>query len=277
MHSRILLAAVCLLLSSSTALAEPSGYGQRTVEEITNRIRVKDCAGAVDDLKAALKKDFPEVAMLAGGMYENGICVKRDWERAVPFYIQAWQGGIRDGADRLAAGYADPANGPDAAAALWWASRNRNGNRRLYGIKGCAVRKADADDMDRFVADLKAWPQARLQACTYMVGVMSTLEGEVKYPTIAYIYRASGDVRILFLPGVPRIELQKGGSSAIEVHDLASGDNASERPGLNSTSFEQAMGYVADRALRRYPHPDGIPAETEVKLDYHFRLLIVNK
>jgi hypothetical protein len=277
MRSRILPAAACLALLSSSALAEPSGYGRRTVEQITDRIRVKDCAGAVDDLKTALKKDFPEVAMLAGGMYENGICVKRDWERAVPFYIQAWQGGIRDGADRLAAGYADPSNGPDVAAALWWASRNRTGKRTLYGIKGCSVRGEAADDMDRFVAALKRWPQARLQACNYMVGVMSTLEGEVKYPTIAYIYRASGDVRIRFLPAIPRIELQKGASSEVQVHDLASGDAPTAPPDLTSTSFEQAMGYVSDRALRRYPRPDGIAPDTEVKLDYHFRLLMVNK
>lgn len=262
---------------SSSALAEPSIYGQRTVEEITNRIRVKDCAGAVDDLKTALKKDFAEVAMLAGGMYDNGICVKRDWERAVPFYIQAWQGGIKGGADRLAAGYADPANGPDVAAALWWASRNRIGSRTLYGIKGCAVRKTAADDMDRFVAELRTWRQSRLQACNYMVGVMSTLEGEVKYPSMAYIYRVGGDVRIRFLPGLARIELEKGGSSEVQVHELANGDNASEPPGLNAGDFEQAMGYVADRALRRYPRPDGIPADTLIKLDYHFRLQMANK
>jgi hypothetical protein len=238
---------------------------------------VKDCAGAVDDLKTALKKDFPEVAMLAGGMYENGICVKRDWERAVPFYIQAWQGGIKDGAYRLAAGYADAANGPDVAAALWWASRNRSRNGTLYGIRGCSVGGPAADDMDRFVAELQHWPQSRLQACNYMIGVISTIEGEVKYPSLLHYYRVGGEVKIQFRPAIPQIELQKGASGKIEVYGTDAGDDAVERLEDGYRSFEQTMGYVANRALRRYPHPDGIPADTLVKLDYHFRVQLVNK
>jgi hypothetical protein len=272
MRSHILFAAACLVALSLPASAEKTSYGRKAVAGITDRIRLKDCEGAVADLKTGLKKGFPEVAMLAGSMYENGICVKPDWERAIPFYIQAWQGGVRDGADRLAAGYAAPEHGPDIAAALWWATRNRNPNGTLHGVTGCTVPKAVADDMDRFVAELQTWSQSRLQACNYMVGVMSTIEGEVKYPSMAYLYSVGGDVKIRFLPGIPRIELQKGGSTEIQTHGARYGDIASERHELTSGSFEQAMDDVANRALRRYPHPDGIPADTVVKVDYRFTL-----
>ena len=277
MRSRILLAAACFAVSSLPASAEPSSYGRRTVEHITDRMRLKDCEGAVDDLKTALKKGFPEVAMLAGSMYENGLCVKPDWERAVPFYIQAWQDGIGEGADRLAAGYADPQHGPDVAAALWWASRRRNRNGTLYGVKGCTVRGTAIDNMDRFVAVLKTWPQSHLQACNYMVGVMATIQSEVKYPSAAYWYRQNGDVKIRFMPGIPRIELQQGRSSTVDTYDANDDPHAIERLKDADGSFEKTMGYVAWRALRRYPHPEGIAADAMIETDHHFRLLLVNQ
>jgi hypothetical protein len=274
MHFGILLAAASLAMSSLPAAAATSPYGSEAVTAIADRIAQRDCVGAVDDLKSNLKKGFPEVALLAGSLYDNGICVKRDWEHAVPYYIQAWQGGLQDGADRLAAGYAAPQNGADVAAALWWGSRERNRHWQVSGMSGCTVSAAAADDMERFVAELQTWPQARLQACNYMTGVMSTLTAELRYPTIAAMYHVGGDVTVRFLPGVPRIDLKEGETRTVQMFGWVSGDNMRERESRTKGGFKQAFGDVVERALHRYPHPDGIPADAQAEMVYHFDVVL---
>lgn len=258
-----------LSLPAGAAGAEaPSHYGEKAVSAIKGRIRLKDCAGAIDDLKTGLKKGFPEANMLAGSMYENGVCVKRDWERAIPFYIQAWEGGLREGADRLAAGYAAPENGADVAAALWWAVRGRGRD----WLPECAVGRAAAADIDRFAAELQAWPQARLAMCNYVTGVMSTLAAEARYPAQAFVEGVGGHVGIRFLPAVPRIEMQRGGVQEYLLLGLVNGDAARERGSRSADGFEKELGEVADRALRRYPQPAGIPAAMVVKTSYDFQI-----
>lgn len=269
---RILLAGL-IGLSSFCAAAEESRFGRQAVTEIRERIQIQDCDGAVADLKAGLKKGFVEVTLLAGSMYDNGICVKRDWNRAVPFYIRAWQGGLTEAADRLAAGYAAPENGADVAAALWWAHRGNKDVTRAKGMPDCAVGAAAADDMDRFVAELQAWPQARLTLCNYMVGVMAMLSAEVGYPTLAAEYNVGGDVRLRFLPAVPQIDVRLGNVREYQLFGLVDGDRIRERGARSGGGFEKAARGVADRALRRYPRPAGIPPETLVTTEWHFEVV----
>lgn len=259
-------------LSSFCEAAEESRFGRDTVSDIRQRMQLQHCDGAVADLKAGLKKGFVEVTLLAGSMYDNGICVKRDWDRAVVFYIQAWQGGMKEAADRLAAGYAAPENGADVAAALWWSRRGSNQVARAKGMPDCAVSPAAADDMDRFVAELQTWPQARLAICNYMVGVMSTISAEVGYPALAYAYNVGGDVSLRFLPALPQIDLQLGEVREYAMYGLIDGDRVRERGARSAGGFQKALRGVADRALRRYPHPGGIPPETLVTTDWHFEV-----
>jgi len=129
--------------------------GEKAVVGIGELLKANDCAGAVKALNAGLQTGYPEVALLAGTMFEAGFCVKKNWDKAVGFYTQAHEGGIREGALRLAAGFADTANGPDAAAALWWAKRAR------LDAGTCTSRLPDIDDPDRFVEALRAWPASR--------------------------------------------------------------------------------------------------------------------
>jgi hypothetical protein len=278
MHHLILRAAGGALFATMLAASAPAGageqpsvHGQRTVEEITERIALKDCEGAVADLKRALRKGFPEVALLAGSMYDNGVCVTRDWERAVPFYIQAWQDGLPKGAYRLAAGYASPDNG-DVAAALWWASRLRDRGFRAQGVASCEVSPAVRDDPERFTAELQTWPQARLAVCNYLTGVMATMSGEGKYPSQAAHTAVGGTVGLRFLPGVPRIELTRGRVSEHALAGLVDGDRAQERGTRSAGGFEKALREVADRALRRYPQAPGIPADAVLETDYVFEV-----
>lgn len=259
--------ALMLVLSGVSGQADAgSRSGSLAVEAIRGSIAARDCQLAVDRLKGGLANDYAEVFLLAGSMYENGICVKRDWARAVSFYVQAHGKGEKEGAARIAAGYADPANGPDAAAALWWAWRTPG-----FGLSRCAVPQEARTDPDLFVAALKAWPAPRLAACNYIAGVLSTISAEVKYPELAAAHAIGGDVTIRFLAGVPSIELQRGESREYELVGWVSADTLRDRKTRRmGDGFEAALSAVANRALQRYPHPGGIPADALVQVKFSF-------
>jgi len=264
-------AGLAVLLSLPCAAAE-SSYGVKAAAVITDRINLKDCSGAVADLKAGLKQEFAEVALLAGAMYEHGVCVQRDWNRAVPFYVQAWQGGIEKAADRLAAGYAAPENGTDAAAALWWASRRRNNVLRPDGMPSCAVAEAASADIDRFVAELQTWQPSRLAACNYLIGVMSTMAAEVNFPALAIRYKVNGEMTLRFFPGVPRIDVEQGVFREFQHEGSVDDDMKRDRARTRLAGFQKALDEVAERALRRYPRPKDIPADAQVRVQYFFKL-----
>jgi hypothetical protein len=262
---RHLLLIALLPVAQVAAAAEP---GADIVGEVYGRIEAGDCPAAVERLRAGLKKAYPRVALLAGSMVENGICVKASWPDAVTFYAQAHQGGMPKAAERLAAGYADPANGPDAAAALWWGLRSGG-----WQSNTCAVGREAEQDPDRFVAALAAWPKEKLAACVYVTGVMSTLAAEVKYPGRTRADGMGGEVTLRFLPAVPRIELKQGDTRAYQLFGVVDGDMVRDREAKPvGESLEQTLRHVANRALRRYPQPPGIAPDSEAVLKFVFEL-----
>lgn len=262
--------AVLLPLPCAAALTP----GQEAAAAVTRRIEARDCAGAVEELKSGLKRGLGEVSLLAGTMYEHAVCVPRDWNRAVLFYSQAYVNGVKEAADRMAAGYAAPENGADVAAAIWWANKGRiRASPGLQPLAPCAADAAAADDMDRFVAELQTWPQWRLAMCNYVVGVMSTLSAEIKYPALAQAYGVGGEVTLRFLPAVPKIDMKRGDTQAYQLLGIFNGEVLRDREtSMVTGDFEKALGAVADRALRRYPKPSGIPAEAVFYVRYVFHL-----
>lgn len=248
--------------------------GQEAAAAVTRRIEARDCAGAVEELKSGLKRGLGEVSLLAGTMYEHAVCVPRDWNRAVLFYSQAYVNGVKEAADRMAAGYAAPENGADVAAAIWWANKGRiRASPGLQPLAPCAADAAAADDMDRFVAELQTWPQWRLAMCNYVVGVMSTLSAEIKYPALAQAYGVGGEVTLRFLPAVPKIDMKKGDTQEYQLLGIVNGDVLRDRgTSMVTGAFEKAIGTVAERALRRYPQPSGIPAEAVFYVHWTFVL-----
>ena len=262
-------ATLLLALNAAAPSASAGTYGgAMAVDAVRASIAARDCQTAVKRLKSGLENAYPEMSLLAGSMYENGICVKRDWPRAVTFYAQAHSAGEADGAARLAAGYADPANGPDVAAARWWAGKTP-GFRQPW----CAVSREAAADPDRFVAELGAWPKERLAFCNYVAGVLSTLAAEVKYPELAYRHSVGGDVTLRFLVGVPRIELQRGESREYELLGWVSADTLRDRKTRQmGDGFVDALSSAANRALARYPHPAGIPADALIPVKFSFEI-----
>lgn len=260
---------LALLLSASATAATPKltpKLNATAVNDVRKWIEEGNCANAVDELKAGLKKGYPEVALLAGSMYEHGLCVQRDWSKANVFYVQAFEGGLVEGAERLAAGYADPVNGPDIAAALWW---GRKGNVSTFNI--CTVSQKSADDPDLFVAEIAAWPQQRLETCNYVVGVLAMMSAEVTYPRLGLAYKVGGNVGIRFFPGVPRIEVGKVESHEYAVYGVVDGDSLGDRRMRKvNEAFRKVVGEVSERTLRRYPQPAGIPADAVLERTYLF-------
>ena len=260
---------LALLLSLPCAAATPKTTPKPNATAVNDvRIWIEDgnCGNAVDRLKTGLKKGYPEVALLAGSMYEHGLCVKRDWDKAVTFYAQAFEGDLVEGAERLAAGYADPVNGPDIAAALWWGRK-----ARISSFNICNISEKSADDPDLFVAELAAWPRQRLETCNYAVGVLAMMSAEVTYPRLGLAYQVGGNVNLRFFPGVPRIDVGKVESHEYAVYGLVDGDSLGDRRTRKvSEAFRKVVGEVAERTLRRYPQPAGIPADAVLERTYLF-------
>jgi hypothetical protein len=226
------------LVVALAALAFPAWGrtdGQQAVAGIGERLRAKDCEGTVTSLNAGLKAGYPEVALLAGTMFEAGACVGKDWNKAVHFYALASEGGMREGALRLAAGFAAAANGPDMAAALWWASR--------AGLEAdlCTARLPKTEDPDRFVEALRAWPARELAVCNYVVGTMSFVFADVRYPMAGVTREIAGRVEVDYVPATSRFKLE-----------------ARDATGPASKGLLEVFGRALHYAGARYARPDGI-------------------
>jgi hypothetical protein len=90
---------------------------------------------------------------------------------------------------------------------------------------------------------------------------------------VAQALGVGGDVILRFLPGVPRIELQKGESREYALLGWVNGDALRDRGARPVTgSFEKTLSEVANRALRRYPQPQGIPANTLFQVKFSFTI-----
>lgn len=201
-------------------------------------------------------------------MYEEGTCLKRDWNRAVEFYVKANQGGQRAAPYRLASGYAAAVGGPDLAAALWWA--NQRGHRL---VAACNLSDAASKDPDRFVAELQTWKQARLQACAYTVGVISTLAGDLEYPDVARAFAMNGAVRARFLPSIPRVDVKYHETDELQFSGAIDADILLDRRARSVTgAFEANIQKVAQRALQRYQQPAGIDPALAVEVNFVFTL-----
>jgi hypothetical protein len=228
----VLAAALALLAGGAQARTE----GEKAVGAIGERLKIKDCEGAVKALNGGLQAGYPEVALLAGTMFEAGFCLKRDWNKAIGFYSQAYDGGIREGALRLAAGFAAAPNGPDAAAALWWAKRAR------LDADSCTATLPDTDDPDRFVAGLRAWQPKTLEVCNFVIGEMAFIVAEARYPMAGIHREIMGRTELTFTPARTHFESQASGATG-PAHD----------------GMSAVLVRAISQAGARYPKPEGIP------------------
>jgi hypothetical protein len=231
--------AAALAMLAGGALARTDG--EKAVAGVGERLRANDCDGAIKALNTGLQAGYPEAALLAGTMFEAGLCMNKDWNKAIGLYTQAYDGGMREGALRLAAGFAANANGPDTAAALWWAKRAR------LDADYCTARLPDTEDPDRFVEALRGWPAQDLAACNYVVGEMSFISAEVRYPMAGITREIGGRTDVIFTPAHRHFKSQSRGAT---------------RPA------QKGIAAVVERAIShagvRYSQPQGMSPEWTV-------------
>ena len=241
---------------------------EKAVDAVLAAVRDRDCKGAVAALNAGLAKSTPEVWTLAGALFEEGVCLKPSWERAVGYYQRAAGAGQAGVTARLAAGYAAPVGGPDKAAAVWWAYRART---PLPGA--CQGAAALVNDADRFVAALQAWPAGQLDACAYAAGVMARIQSDLEDPGLAAAYGLEGKVTMVFMPASARVDISEAMTDAAPPGGVVADGVLREREQrLARQAFSKRLRELADRALARYQPPAQVPAAWRINAEFAVKL-----
>ncbi|NGZ84346.1 hypothetical protein [Duganella aceris] len=260
-----------IYLALMLALAAPAWAGTdslapdpKGLATVTAFLASGDCPGAVGAIKEGIKSRHPAVLLVAGTMFEEGVCVKPDWDKAVNLYLLADAAGNRSAIPRLAAGYA--VAGREHGLALWWAAH------RPLNLPAACVPAADPEkQQDAFNAALERMPPALFQACVYIAGVTYDVMANVEFPPDAARYRMSGTLAMEFIPA----------EGAINWRYLRRGDV--ERPSgvrdMGKEQFEEhriensLMTYVKQKgkaALARYAQPAGIDPAWRVRATLAF-------
>jgi hypothetical protein len=230
-----------VLLAALAGTAQARTDGDRAVASVGERLRANDCPGAVKALNAALHAGYPEAALLAGTLFEAGHCVGRDWNKAVGFYSQAFDGGVKDGALRLAAGFAAIQNGPDPAAALWWARRAR------LEAGQCTANLPRTDDPDQFVQELRKWPAPGLAACNYVVGVISFIAAEAHFPMAGIVREIEGRPEFVYTPATSHFAIEDRSATFSALH-----------------GYNDAIAKAIGQSGQRYSKPSNFPPDWQV-------------
>jgi TPR repeat protein len=242
----------------------PPTESEKAAQAVVGAIAERDCARAVAQLNAGLAKGHAELMLLAGAMYEEGVCLKPSWERGLALYEKAAAAGRPEALARIAAGYAAPVGGRDNAAALWWALKARTAMPAA-----CSSVAAWVDDADRFVNALRAWPAGQLGACVYVAAVLATLQGDVAGPDLASAYGYQGKVRFRFDANAGRIDIAEELVVAPQPAGVLA-DAAQRESALRASrvAFSARLRQAADRAQKRYDKPAGLPADWRAEAEF---------
>lgn len=155
------------------AAAATTCWGGETTQAVSRAIAARDCVGAVRELNQALAGGSAEAMLLGGAMFEQGLCLKPNVDRASRLYVRAADAGALGARSRLAALYASPAGGPDKGAAVWWGLQ-----AGLPLPAACTVDASLRGNAERFAQELARWPAGMLDACVYVTGVLAALDAE---------------------------------------------------------------------------------------------------
>jgi len=239
------------------------------VSAVGTYIKHKDCVGAVRELNAGVAKQYPGVLLLAGAMFEDGVCLKANWPKALDFYQRAHDAGHPRAAARIASGFAAPVGGGDKAAALWWALRAGTALPRE-----CSQVAPLVEDADRFVKALQAWPTPTLEACAYVAGVITSILGDMDFSSRAALYGMKGAVTLTYLPSQGRVDVATDRIEFIQLPGAIDGDALRDRESRKFRSeFALDVQAAADRALRRYARPAGIDEAWKVNVLLNFEFV----
>ncbi len=167
--------AVLLSLLVSVAAVAPSQClaANEYTKAVVKAIEARDCIEAVRQLNLALAGASPEALLLGGAMFEQGLCLKQNTERASRLYLRAADAGASGARSRLAALYASPEGGSDKGVAIWWALQ-----ANLPLPESCLIGNDIRSNAELFAQTLSRWPAGLLDACVHVTGVLATLDAE---------------------------------------------------------------------------------------------------
>ncbi|MFL6657659.1 MAG: hypothetical protein ACJ8GW_06290, partial [Massilia sp.] len=239
-------------------------YSLQLDNEATHSVLVhiehKNCPAAVSALNKGIANRQRAILLMAGSMYEQGLCLKQDWDQAAQYYQLAHEAGNRDALPRLIAGYAE--KNRDPAAALWWLAQSK---RTVSAA--CASANELVKDPDAFVAALNSWPKGQIAACTYAAGVLMRISGETEFPGGAH-EGVSGDAVMNFVPATGTITWTQGDTDRITVSRLMT-PGSSEHT-VFKDRFLSHMTTISERTLKQFVRPEGIDPAWTIKLTMHF-------
>ncbi len=162
-----------LLLGIATVAPSPSLAANEYTKAVVKAIEARDCIEAVRQLNLALSGASPEALMLGGAMFEQGLCLKQNTERASRLYLRAADAGASGARSRLAALYASPEGGSDKGVAIWWGLQ-----ANLALPDSCVIGNDIRSNAELFAQTLSRWPAGLLEACVHVTGVLATLDAE---------------------------------------------------------------------------------------------------
>ncbi len=239
--------------------------GGEAVRDVLKGVEAKDCAAAVRSLNEGLAKGHSEVQVLAGAMFQEGICVKQSWDRATRLYERAHVAGSPVAAARLAAGYAGSVGGRDLGTAMYWAVK-----AKTPMPAECQTAAAVVDDTAKFVAALNAMPAGRLQACVYTAAVMATVQAEVNSPDLQGAFPLTGDVRVNFVPSSGQLDIAPNLQAVIPAGRMGNAEALEKEVTAARTALSEQLRIVADRAVKQNDRPAGVQSDWRVSVSYAF-------
>jgi hypothetical protein len=270
-YRRVALVAVAAALTAGASAQPrqatwlPDRADETTVRSVWTYIEHKDCAEAARLLSEGVRAGRPLTMVLAGAMFEEGVCLRRSWPKALEQYERAHAAGHPRAAARIASGYATDAAGPDRAAALWWALG------RIALPPACRSAEGLKDDPDRFVAALREWPAGLLERCSYVVGVVGTVTGDLEFSSRAAGHGLHGRVVVDYWPADDRVELVDQDLQQAQLGGLVSADVVRDGATRSVRStFESDIRAVFDRGRQRMTRPTGLDPSWKLRLDFNF-------
>jgi hypothetical protein len=239
---------IICVLAAATASAAPKYVksDDGATAQIRHLIVAGRCQEAVDALKVGVKAKQRDVLLLAGSMYDEGLCLASNWDKAARLYVLADEAGNGSGIPRLITGYAKA--GRDNGMALWWLAKS---NARNYFPQQCIPRSDPDADPDGFNGELERMPVALFQGCVYLVGVATEVFTHAQYPPAAIRYRLWGTYVMKFSAANATIKWRQDGVTM---------DTGNPRGGLDMRNRDYLLAYLKEKgefALAQYKRPDG--------------------
>ncbi len=248
-----------LLALAPVARADEDSQSYQQALKIRTSVAEGDCPGAVNRLKEGVKKLLPDVLVTAGAMFENGVCLKADWDKAVNLYQMAEKEGSKHAKARLASSFAAP--GKENALAFFWAAKSLREHPQSEAHIKCIPQNNPDTDLEGINRALEQMSPSAWASCLYVIGVYFDVLAETRYPIEASKYRLSALVRMEFIPATGTIHWTQ---SEVRVRGFKMEVRDATHEKYDATEYAELTSMLrygklkSDAALARFPRPTDI-------------------